>query len=87
MSLTMFQSPRTPHQIQKMSPQHASVRGTGHYVRKAAAAYPWPAQDTGGRGRADGTVAPITAGSGQRATKAAEDVASLTMLVKWEEGS
>lgn len=26
MSLTRFPSPRTPHQIQKMSPQHASVK-------------------------------------------------------------
>lgn len=33
MSPTMSQSPRTPHQIQKMSPQHASVRGDRQEVR------------------------------------------------------
>lgn len=66
-----------------MSPQHASVRGNGHFIRKIAAAYPWPAQGTGGQGGADGAVASITAGSGQiEPLKAAEDVASLTMLTR-----
>lgn len=59
MSQTAFLSPRTPRQIQKMSPQHASVRDRKHNVRnRRTAAYLC-------QPRAEGAQSPSTAGRGQ----------------------